>query len=79
MNVIKCKNTVNKKGSERVCDRFLAKIMKEEMMKPGFQIHLKCPACGNYAIVTMGVSRKINVIHVKEGEAEICQQKNLKI
>jgi len=78
MNVIKCKNTVNKKGSERVCDRFLAKIMKEELMRPGFQIHLKCPACGNYAIVTKGVSGKINVIHVKEGEAEICK-KNLKI
>ncbi len=77
MNVIKCKNTVYKKGSERICDRFLAKIMKVELMKPGFQIHLKCPACGNYAIVTMGVSGNVNVVHVKEGEAEICK-KNLK-
>jgi hypothetical protein len=78
MIVVKCSVKTRKKGVERTCDRFLAKILKEEMMKQGFQIHLKCPSCGNYAIITKGMSDNINIIHIKEGEGELCK-KNLKI
>jgi len=73
MMVIKCENNVEKKGVKRTCDRFLAKIMKEELMKTGFQIHLKCPSCGEYAIVANG-ENGVCKVHLKEGEGDICRK-----
>ena len=67
--VIKCKNTIERKGVEHECGRFIAKFITKK------QIHIKCPSCSAYAVIKVS-GDDLMVIHVnKEGEEEICKKK----
>lgn len=67
--VIKCKNKVDRKGSEHECGRFIAKFITKK------QIHIKCPSCSSYAVI-MVEDGDLMVIHVdKKGEEQICKKR----
>jgi hypothetical protein len=69
MEIIKCDNTVKRKGIERKCGRFMMKIMDDN------SIHVKCSQCDHYAIITVK-NGNLMVMHVdKEGEEILCQKK----
>jgi len=65
-DIVKCKNLIEKNGNQRVCDRFLLKRINNK------QLHVKCPSCGSFAIITADNEGKLQIIHVKEGENIIC-------
>ena len=67
MNIVKCKNIRNRKGRVFECGRHLMK--KDD----NGDIHIPCPVCGHYAIIS-SVDDELIVIHInKQGEREICQ------
>ena len=68
MKEVKCRNIVSRKQREFECGRHLMKIEDNE-------IHIPCPNCGHYAIISV-VNDQLLVVHVnKEGERKICNQK----
>jgi hypothetical protein len=68
MKNVKCKNIVNKKGTDRECNRHLLKFVNDD------QIHVPCPICGHHAII-MIEDGKLVVVHVnKQSEEQICQK-----
>lgn len=67
VEVYKCKAQVEKHGKDKECNRFLLKMINDE------QMHLKCPSCGSYAIVSIGQNNKLSITHIKEGEDLLCQ------
>lgn len=68
IDIYKCKAQVEKHNEKRDCNRFLFKTINEK------QMHIKCPSCGSYAIITGGLNGKLTITHIKEGEDTICQQ-----
>jgi len=65
--IVKCKNIKERKGRSFECGRHLMKVDSNG------DIHIPCPVCGYYAIVTIE-KNKLIVVHVnKQGEREICQ------
>lgn len=67
-DIYKCKAQIEKHGESRDCNRFLLKVINDK------QMHVKCPSCGSYAIVSGGQNGKLSITHIKEGEDAICQQ-----
>ena len=68
VKIYKCKAQVEKHKEDRDCNRFLFKMINNNK-----QMHLKCPACGSYAIVSVGAEKKLTITHIKEGEDLLCQ------
>ena len=66
--IYKCKAQVEKHGKSKECNRFLFKMINNNK-----QMHIKCPACGSYAIVSTGPDKKLTITHIKEGEDLLCQ------
>ena len=66
--IYKCKSQVEKHGKVKDCNRFLFKMINDNK-----QMHLKCPACGSYAIVSIEPNNKLSITHIKEGEDLLCQ------
>jgi len=67
--IIKCKNTITRKGVEHECGRFIAKFINDG------HIHIKCPACPSYTIIRI-VDGAFDVVYVdKQGEEQICKKK----
>ena len=70
MDIIKCRNKKIKKDNEYECGRHLMKFVNGD-------IHIPCPVCGHYAIVSI-VESELMVIHVnKKSEEKICQKQTI--
>lgn len=68
MEVVKCKNTVSRRGAQKECNRFLGKMLDNGSLV------IKCPDCSHYAIVE-AKGNKLIIVHLdKSGEDQICQK-----
>ncbi len=66
MEVVKCKNLVERRGIEKECNRFLGKMLDDGSLV------IKCPDCSHYAIVEVE-DDKLIIVHLdKTGEGKIC-------
>jgi len=68
MEIVKCKNEVERRGIKKECNRFLGKKLDDGSLV------IKCPDCSHYAIVEAKGDRLIIVHLDKSGEDQICQK-----